>query len=110
MSATGLQTTLVSCSGVSVVHGRGAAAVRALDGVDLHIAPGETLALWGQSGSGKTTLLHVLGGLIEPSAGVVLWRDRPLSGLDVAARKALRARGIAFVFQSANLLPYFTSV
>src|SRR6059058_6244698 len=57
----------------------------------------------------KTTLLHVLGGLVEPTTGSVEWQGEPLSSLDVAARARVRARGIAYVFQSANLLPYFTA-
>jgi len=94
---------------VSVTYGRGEAAVHALDGVDLELEPRERLALLGRSGSGKTTLLHVLGGLVEPTLGTVEWRGRPLSSLDAAARGALRAHGIAYVFQGANLLPHFTA-
>jgi ABC-type lipoprotein export system ATPase subunit len=67
------------------------------------------VALFGRSGSGKTTLLHVLGGLVEPTSGQVEWEGRPLSSLDAAARGALRAHGIAYVFQGGNLLPHFTA-
>ncbi len=100
---------LASCSDVEVVHGDGEAAVRALDGVSLALERGERVALLGRSGSGKTTLLHVLGGLVEPSSGHVEWHGRPLASLDRAARGAVRARGIAYVFQGANLLPHFTA-
>jgi ABC-type lipoprotein export system ATPase subunit len=99
---------LATCSGVSVVYGEGEYAVRALDSADLTIETGERVALLGRSGSGKTTLLHVLGGLTEPSEGTVEWRGRPLLSLDTAARRSLRRRGIAYVFQGSNLLPYFT--
>jgi putative ABC transport system ATP-binding protein len=109
MSATGVAAALMSCRGVSVVHGRGQGQVRALDNVELQIGPHDRLALWGRSGSGKTTLLHVLGGLVEPTDGTVLWRDQALSTLDSAARAAVRARGIAYVFQGINLLPHFTA-
>jgi ABC-type lipoprotein export system ATPase subunit len=81
----------------------------ALDGVSLAIDPHESVALLGRSGSGKTTFLHVLGGLVEPTAGSVEWHGRPLASLDRAARGAVRAHGIAFVFQGANLLPTFTA-
>jgi len=100
---------LASCRNVSVVYGSGESEVRALDGVDLEIAPGDSVALLGRSGSGKTTLLHVLGGLVEPTSGAVEWRGQPLSSLDAAARGAIRAHGIAYVFQGANLLPHFTA-
>jgi len=100
---------LTACRGVVVVYGAGEAAVGALDGVDLTIVVKESVALLGRSGSGKTTLLHVLGGLVEPSAGMVEWQGRPLSTLDAAARGALRAHGIAYVFQGGNLLPHFSA-
>jgi predicted ABC-type transport system involved in lysophospholipase L1 biosynthesis ATPase subunit len=104
-----VQASLASCRDVAVVYGEGDAAVQALAGVSLAIGRGERVALLGRSGSGKTTLLHVLGGLVEPTAGEVAWRGRPLSSLDGAARGAVRAQGIAYVFQGANLLPYFSA-
>jgi putative ABC transport system ATP-binding protein len=97
------------CRDVSVTYGRGEAVVRALDGVDLEILVSDSLALLGRSGSGKTTLLHVIGGLVEPTSGVVEWRGTPLPSLDAAARGAARAQGIAYVFQGGNLLPTFTA-
>ncbi len=104
-----MNEVMVACHGVVVRYGEGEAAVRALDGVDLTIAEQDSLALLGRSGSGKTTLLHVLGGLVEPAAGSVEWQGRPLTTLDAAARGALRAHGIAYVFQGGNLLPHFTA-
>ena len=93
---------LASCRNVSVVYGDGESEVRALDGVDLEVAPGDSVALLGRSGSGKTTLLHVLGGLVEPTSGTAEWRGQPLSSLDAAARGAIRAHGIAYVFRGGN--------
>lgn len=108
MTETARRAPLAVCKQVTVVYGRGEASVTALAGIDLVIEPGESVALWGRSGSGKTTLLHVLGGLVEPTSGIVEWDGRPLSSLDAAARAGARAGGIAYVFQSANLLPSFT--
>ena len=96
---------LAACRDLVVEYGQ----VRALEGVDLAIGEDDSLALLGRSGSGKTTLLHALGGLVEPRAGVVEWHGEPLSTLDAAARGALRAHGLAYVFQGANLLPFFTA-
>jgi predicted ABC-type transport system involved in lysophospholipase L1 biosynthesis ATPase subunit len=104
-----VRASLARCRDVEVVYGEGDAAVHALAGVSLEVGVGERVALLGRSGSGKTTLLHVLGGLVEPTAGEVAWRGRPLASLDHAARGAARAHGIAYVFQGANLLPYFTA-
>jgi putative ABC transport system ATP-binding protein len=110
MSTPALGTeTLLACRDVGVIHGRGPASVHALADVDLDLPAGETLALQGRSGSGKTTLLHVLGGLLEPTTGVVRWRGGPLSTLDGATRTMLRARGIAYVFQGTNLLAHFNA-
>jgi len=100
---------LACCKDVEVVYGEGEGAVHALAGVSIAINPRDSLALLGRSGSGKTTLLHVLGGLVEPRTGSVEWHGRPLSSLDRSARGAVRAHGIAYVFQGANLLPHFTA-
>jgi ABC-type lipoprotein export system ATPase subunit len=106
---TVVSDVLATCRDVEVVYGHEQASVHALDRVSLEIRPRDSLALLGRSGSGKTTLLHVLGGLVEPTSGTVNWHGRPLSSLDRAARSAVRAHGIAYVFQGANLLPYFTA-
>jgi ABC-type lipoprotein export system ATPase subunit len=97
------------CRNVSVVLGRGETLVKALAGVELTVHAGERLVLWGRSGSGKSTLLHVMGGLLDPTSGSVDWDGRPLPALGSTRRGRLRAPGIANVFQSANLLPYFTA-
>jgi putative ABC transport system ATP-binding protein len=100
---------LAACRGLTVSYGSGDARVVALADVDLTIRPRESVALWGPSGSGKTTLLHALGGLVTPSAGTVSLKGELLSSLDAAARARVRARGLAYVFQSSNLLPHFTA-
>jgi ABC-type lipoprotein export system ATPase subunit len=110
MSVTTSPTTgLLGCQGVSVFYGVGDARVHALRAVDLSIDSSERVALWGRSGSGKTTLLHALGGLVVPNEGHVSFKGQELSGVDAAARGQARARGIAYIFQGANLLPHFTA-
>jgi NitT/TauT family transport system ATP-binding protein len=70
-----------------------------LDGVDFRLAEGEIVAMLGKSGSGKSTFLRILAGLIEPSAGRVLYRGREVRG---------PAHGVAMVFQSFALFPWLT--
>lgn len=101
--------SLARCRNVTVVYGADEATVHALVDASLEVPPSERLALLGRSGSGKTTLLHVLGGLVEPSEGTVEWREQPLTSLDRALRGAARTRGIAYVFQGANLIPHLTA-
>jgi ABC-type lipoprotein export system ATPase subunit len=102
-------TPLARLVDASVAYGTGGERVVALDHVDLTIEPGERLALVGRSGSGKTTALHVLGGLVEPTEGVAEWKGRPLATLDAVARGSIRACGLAYVFQGANLLAHLSA-
>ena len=81
-----------------LVHVYRESAVRALDGIDLSIAPGERLALIGQNGSGKTTLVRHLNGLLRPTAGRVAVDGVDASTLTVAQ---LAAR-VGLVFQDPD--------
>jgi len=94
---------------VTVAYGQGDSRVTALSALDLVVQEGESVALRGRSGSGKTTVLHAMGGLLLPSSGVVEWDGVALSSLDARARRSVRASGIAYVFQGANLLPTLTA-
>ena len=82
--------------------------IRALDGIDLHIAAGEFVAIMGPSGSGKSTLLNVLGVLDRPDQGHYLLENAEISTLDDDAASDVRNRRIGFVFQSFHLLPRLT--
>ncbi|MCU0976786.1 MAG: ABC transporter ATP-binding protein [Steroidobacteraceae bacterium] len=81
-----------------------------LDGVDLAVSGGETLAIVGASGAGKSTLLALLAGLDEPSAGQVFLDGQELSALDEDGRAAMRASHVGFVFQSFHLVPSLTAL
>jgi lipoprotein-releasing system ATP-binding protein len=84
--------------------------VRVLAGIDLLVAPGETIAIIGESGVGKSTLRHLLGGLERPTGGTVRVADFDLatrSDRDVAR---FRNERVGFVFQFHHLLPDFTAL
>ena len=84
------------------LHGQ---VVRALSGVSLDIAAGDSVALVGPSGSGKSTLLHVLSGLDEVQSGTVTVLGKDLAAMSDDARAQFRNRTVGFVFQDFHLLP-----
>lgn len=79
--------------------------VEVLQDIDLEICSGESIAVVGPSGSGKSTLLNILGGLLPPSAGSVMFEGRDLSALGADELAAFRNREIGYVFQTHHLLP-----
>jgi putative ABC transport system ATP-binding protein len=86
-------------------YGDGAAAVDALRGVTVELAPGTFTAIMGPSGSGKSTLMHLLAGLDRPTEGEVWLGPTRLAGLLDGDLTRLRRSRVGFVFQSFNLLP-----
>jgi putative ABC transport system ATP-binding protein len=104
MNPANAAAPVITLEGVTKVYGSGAAAMRALRGVDLSIAPGEFVAAMGPSGSGKSTCMNIVGCLDVPTAG-----HYRFSGVDVGAlsrdqRALLRRHYLGFVFQGFNLL------
>jgi putative ABC transport system ATP-binding protein len=81
--------------------------IYALAGIDLHVAPGELVAVMGPSGSGKSTLLNILGALDRPTSGEVFVNGQDLSR--VRNFDSFRSHTVGFVFQLHNLLPTLTA-
>ncbi len=84
--------------------------VQALDGATAEVAQGDFVSVVGPSGSGKSTLLLMLGGMLSPSEGRVLFQGRSVYDLGSDRRARWRKRYIGFVFQTFNLVPYLTAL
>ncbi len=83
----------------------GESELQVLRGIDLHLEPGESVALLGASGNGKSTLLQIAAGLESPDSGEVLIMGRSLATQSEREIAMLRRRHLGFVFQQFNLLP-----
>jgi len=101
---------LFQLNDVQKSYSRRGEAVTALAAASLNIAAGEYVALVGASGSGKTTHLSILGGMLAPSEGRVLFEGQSLYDLSMVERAQLRRERIGFVFQTFNLIPYLTAL
>ncbi|MFU8818428.1 MAG: ABC transporter ATP-binding protein [Desulfurivibrio sp.] len=94
---------------VSKMYKVGESTIPALDRVSLVVQRGEFLSIVGHSGSGKTTLVSVIGGILQPSSGRVLFGGDDICAMDDAGLSAYRNNRIGFMFQFASLLPILTA-
>ena len=101
---------MIRLENISKTYRRHGAPVIALDHCTLQIDKGEYVAVIGASGSGKSTLLAILGGMLAPTTGKMWLDGQSLYDLKLTERTRVRLRRIGFVFQTFNLVPYFTAL
>lgn len=95
---------------VSKIFGSSTKQVEALKNIDLQVNKGEFIIIRGPSGSGKTTLLLSIGGMLQPSSGIVNIENKDIYLLSEFERTKFRASNIGFVFQMFYLIPYLNVV
>ncbi|MBN8802088.1 MAG: lipoprotein releasing system, ATP-binding protein [Lysobacteraceae bacterium SCN 69-123] len=110
MSENASMESVIRAEGLAKTYAEGRMRTPVFDGLELDVAPGETVAIVGASGAGKSTLLHLLGGLDVPTAGEVYVAGQRMSALSDAQRGRLRNTSLGFVYQFHHLLPEFTAL
>ena len=101
--------SVLRARGLRKHYGHEQGLVRAVDGVDLDVAAGESVAVMGPSGCGKSTLLHLMGGLDRPSGGEVWLAGRRIDQLGEKALARMRRSAVGFVFQAFHLMDELTA-
>lgn len=104
------EVPIVYLEGICRQYQQGETTLTILDGAELALWAGQSVALVAPSGSGKSTLLHIAGLLEHPDDGEVFVSGLATSGLSDAERTQIRRTDVGFVYQSHRLLPEFTAL
>lgn len=108
--ANGNAKALIAVKNVKKIYRVGKVKVRALAGINLTISEGEFACIVGRSGSGKSTLLNMLAGLEGVSSGEIIIAGKHIEKMNEGELILFRQENIGFIFQSFNLLPYYTAL
>ena len=101
---------IIEIRNVKKVYRVGSVDIHALRGVDLVINRGDICCIIGRSGSGKSTLLNVLAGLEKVTSGEITIAGKRLEKMSQADLIVFRQKHVGFIFQSFNLMPYYTAL
>lgn len=100
---------MISLEQVEKRYRQGSSEIHALRSTTLDVRGGDFVAVVGPSGSGKSTLLSILGGMLGPTSGRIVFDGTSVYDVGVAERARLRNERIGFVFQNFNLIPWMTA-
>ena len=101
---------VIELAKITKVYHTGDVDLRALDGVSLHVEPGEFIAIMGASGSGKSTMMNIIGCLDRPTEGTYVLAGQNVSGMSRGELAKIRNHVLGFVFQQFNLLARTTAL
>jgi len=101
---------MIECLGLTKIYRENQSSVTVLDQLDFRIQAAERVAIMGPSGSGKSTLLHLMGGLDQPSGGLVKVLGQDWQRMTEKQRCVLRNRALGFIYQFHHLLPEFSAL
>ncbi len=101
---------LIELRNVKKTYRVGSAAIHALNGVDLVLEKGDICCIVGRSGSGKSTLLNLLAGLEHPTSGEIVVSRMHIERMTQSELIVFRQKKVGFIFQSFNLMPYYTAL
>lgn len=99
---------MIDLNNITKVYRKGTEEFIALQDVSIKIEKGEFMAVSGASGSGKSTLLNIIGGLILPDSGSVLFNGHDIYSQSATATNEYRKKNVGFMFQQFHLMPYLT--
>ncbi|OHV10645.1 ABC transporter ATP-binding protein [Kushneria phosphatilytica] len=96
---------MLACRGLTKSFATPQGSLTVLDGINLELDHGDSLALMGESGSGKSTLMHLIAGLDDFDSGSLRFNGRELGQLSETAQARLRRERIGLIFQQFHLVP-----